>query len=266
MNSVEVLERKGPVILGQPHGGISFPPDLSKRFNERGLELADTDWHINRLYDGLLPDATVVKATFSRYVIDANRDPSGASLYPGQNTTGLCPTSDFEGKTIYHKEEEPDEAEIEHRQEIYHAPYHATLREQIERIRKMHGIVLLFDCHSIRSLLPFLFEGRLPDLNLGTNSGTTCAPEIEKTAVEVCSSAEGYNSVLNERFKGGWTTRYYGDPANGIHAIQLEISQRTYMNEFHPWIYNDDKAKILRIHLKKLLVSLEQTVLKETIA
>ena len=265
MNTVEVLERNSPVILGQPHGGIFLPPELSKRLNERGLELADTDWHINRLYDGLLQAGTVVKATFSRYVIDANRDPSGASLYPGQNTTGLCPTTDFEGKGIYNKGEEPDEAEIEHRQEIYHAPYHAALREQIERIRKMHGIVLLFDCHSIRSLLPFLFEGQLPDLNLGTNSGTTCAPEIEKTALEVCSSAEGYNSVLNERFKGGWTTRYYGDPANGIHAIQLEISQRTYMNEFHPWIYNGGKAKNLRIHLKNLLVSLEQIIIKKTI-
>ena len=265
MNSVEVLERNGPVILGQPHGGIFLPPELTKRLNARGLALSDTDWHINRLYDGLLPAATVVQATFSRYVIDANRDPSGASLYPGQNTTGLCPTTDFEGKTIYHKGEEPDEAEIEHRHEIYHAPYHAALREQIERIHKMHGIVLLFDCHSIRSLLPFLFEGQLPDLNLGTNSGTTCAPEIEKTAVEVCSSAEGYNSVLNERFKGGWTTRYYGDPENGIHTIQLEISKRTYMNEFHPWIYNGEKAKNLRIHLKNLLVSLEQMVIKKTI-
>ena len=266
MNSVEVLERKGPVILGQPHGGIFLPPKLSKRLNEHGLTLSDTDWHINRLYDGLLSTATVVQATFSRYVIDANRDPSGVSLYPGQNTTGLCPTTDFEGKTIYHKGEEPDEAEIEHRQEIYHAPYHAALREQIERIRKMHGIVLLFDCHSIRSLLPFLFEGQLPDLNLGTNHGSTCAPEIEKIAVEVCYSATGYNSVLNERFKGGWTTRYYGNPANGIHTIQLEISQRTYMNEYHPWIYNSEKAKNLRIHLKKLLVSLEQMVIKETIA
>ena len=130
----------------------------------------------------------------------------------------------------------------------------------------MKGIVLLFDCHSIRSRLPFLFEGQLPEFNLGTNQSATCAPEIEKTAVEVCSSAEGYNSVLNERFKGGWTTRYYGDPANGIHAIQLEISQRTYMNEFHPWIYSDEKAKNLRIHLKKLLVSLEQMVIKTTIA
>ena len=266
MNSVEVLERNGPVILGQPHGGIFLPPELSKRLNEHGLTLSDTDWHINRLYDGLLSTATVVQATFSRYVIDANRDPSGASLYPGQNTTGLCPTTDFEGKTIYHKGEEPDEEEIEQRQQMYHAAYHAALWEQIERIRKMQGIVLLFDCHSIRSRLPFLFEGQLPEFNLGTNHSATCSPEIEKTAVEVCSSATGYNSVLNERFKGGWTTRYYGDPANGIHAIQLEISQRTYMNEFHPWIYNGEKAKNLRIHLKKLLVSLEQMVIKKTIA
>ena len=132
MNSVEVLERNGPVILGQPHGGIFLPPELSKRLNERGLALSDTDWHINRLYDGLLSTATVVQATFSRYVIDANRDPSGESLYPGQNTTGLCPTTDFEGRTIYHKGEEPDEAEIEQRQQMYHAAYHAALREQIE--------------------------------------------------------------------------------------------------------------------------------------
>ena len=126
--------------------------------------------------------------------------------------------------------------------------------------------MLLFDCHSIRSRLPFLFEGQLPEFNLGTNHSTTCAPEIEKTAVEVCSSATGYDSVLNKRFKGGWTTRYYGDPANGIHAIQLEISQRTYMKEFHPWIYNVEKAKNIRIHLKKLLVSLEKMVIKKTIA
>ena len=149
---------------------------------------------------------------------------------------------------------------------MYHAAYHAALWEQIERIRKIQGIVLLFDCHSIRSRLPFLFEGQLPEFNLGTNHSATCAPEIEKTAVEVCSSATGYNSVLNERFKGGWTTRYYGDPANGIHAIQLEISQRTYMKEFHPWIYNVEKAKNIRIHLKKLLVSLEKMVIKKTIA
>lgn len=260
MNPVEISEGASPVILGQPHGGTWLPPELAERLNERGHDLADTDWHIHQLYDGLLNDATVVQATFSRYVIDANRDPSGASLYPGQNTTGLCPTVDFVGEPIYHEGMEPDEAEIEQRRLAFHTPYHAALAEQIERVRKQHGVALLFDCHSIRSHLPFLFEGRLPDFNLGTNNGATCAPEIEQTAISVGSAAEGYTSVLNGRFKGGWTTRHYGDPANGVHAIQLELSQITYMEEVTPWSYRKDRADALRPHLKSLLTRLEEVV------
>jgi formiminoglutamase len=201
MNPVAVTTGSSPVILGQPHGGTHLPPELAERLNERGRDLADTDWHIHQLYDGLLPEATVVQATFSRYVIDANRDPSGVSLYPGQNTTGLCSTVEFEGEPIYRDGTEPDEAEIEQRRQTYHAAYDAALAEQIERVRKQHGIALLFDCHSIRSRLPFLFEGQLPDFNLGTNNGTTCALEIEQAALAVCSAAEGFTSVLNGRFK-----------------------------------------------------------------
>ncbi len=260
MNPVEISEGASPIILGQPHGGTHLPPELAERLTERGRDLADTDWHIHRLYDGLLPEATVVQAAFSRYVIDANRDPSGASLYPGQNTTGLCPTVDFEGEPIYCAGQEPDEAEIERRRLAFHAPYHAALSEQIERVRKQHGVALLFDCHSIRSHLPFLFEGRLPDFNLGTNNGATCAPGIEQAAISVCSAAEGYTSVLNGRFKGGWTTRHYGDPANGVHAIQLELSQITYMDEVTPWSYRKDQADALRPHLKSLLTHLEEVV------
>ena len=260
MNPIEVSEKSGPVIIGQPHGGIFIPPDLFSRLNERGRKLADTDWHINRLYKGLILGATVVQATFSRYIIDANRDPSGNSLYPGKNTTGLCPIIDFEGEPIYNEGGEPDDEEIEQRRQNFHAVYHAALAEQIERVRMQHGIVLLFDCHSIRSRLPFLFEGLLPDLNLGTNNSTTCGIEIEETAIEVCSTAKGYTSVLNGRFKGGWTTRHYGKPSEGIHAIQLEIAQQTYMEETSPWSYRIELANDLRNNLKTLLTSLEEVV------
>ena len=264
MNAVDIFEGNSPVILAQPHGGTFLPTEMADDLNERGREMADTDWHINRLYAGLLPEATVVEAKFSRYLIDANRDPSGSSLYPGQNTTELCPTVDFEGLPIYQQralhDAEPDANEIETRRKNYHAVYHAALAEQIERVRKKHGVVLLFDCHSIRSCLPFLFEGELPDFNLGTNNTSTCDPKIEDAALEICAGADGYSSVLNGRFKGGWTTRHYGKPEKGIHAIQLELVQRTYMDEFAPWTFSEERASKVQIQLKKLLSSLEKLI------
>ena len=270
MTPVNIIDGSSPVILAQPHGGTYLtsakdsPSELLVTLNERGREMADTDWHIHRLYDGLLQDATVVEATFSRYLIDANRDPSGSSLYPGQNTTELCPTVDFEGRPIYQIEAEPDANEIEIRRNNYHAVYHAALLAQIKRVRNLHGKVLLFDCHSIRSRLPFLFEGVLPDFNLGTNNTSTCDPIIEEAALEVCANEKfalhGYSYVINGRFKGGWTTRHYGKPEKGIHAIQLELAQQTYMDESSPWLYREEKAVKLRIYLKKLLNCLEKTI------
>ena len=260
MKPVEIFKGNGPVILSQPHGGTFLTPEMTEKLNKRGCEMADTDWHIHRLYDDLLPEVTVVEAKFSRYLIDANRDPSGNSLYPGQNTTELCPSVDFEGLPIYQIEAQPDVEEIETRRKNYHAVYHTALSEQIERVRKIHGRVLLFDCHSIRSRLPFLFEGELPDFNLGNYNTSTCAPEIEDAALEICAGAEGYSCVLNGRFKGGWTTRHYGKPEKGIHVIQLELAQQTYMDESAPWLYHEEKAAKLRVHLKKLLSCLEQTI------
>jgi len=145
--------------------------------NDRGRGLDDTDWHIHQLYDGVLNGASTVRATFHRYVIDANRDPSGVSLYPGQNTTGLVPLTDFDGHDIW--DTPPDEAAVKARQAAYHTPYHAALLAELERVRDVHGVAILYDCHSIRSGIPFLFDGTLPDFNIGTNVGTTCAPEIE---------------------------------------------------------------------------------------
>lgn len=179
-------------------------------------------------YDGLLPGATTVRATFHRYVIDANRGADDASLYPGQNTTGLVPLTDFDGEAIWLKE--PDAADIAHRKAQFHAPYHAALAAEVARVRARHGVAILYDCHSIRSHIPFLFPGTLPDFNVGTNLGTTCDPRIEAAVYDLCV-ASGRTHVLNGRFKGGWTTRHYGRPDDGIHAIQMELAQRGYMTE-----------------------------------
>lgn len=248
---VEVVEGDGPVILGMPHTGTYVPADIHEALNDRGRALADTDWNIHRLYEGLLPGATVVRALFHRYVIDANRDPSGASLYPGQNTTGLVPLTDFEGNDIW--DVPPDMAGIESRRQAWHAPYHAALEAELTRVRAEHGVAVLHDCHSIRSRISFLFEGVLPDFNIGTNGGTTCAPVIAGAAEENCRAAPGYSCVSNGRFKGGWTTRHYGRPERGWHAIQMELVQSAYMEEAAPWTYLPERAEAVRPHLAALL-------------
>lgn len=259
MDPFTVIRGDGPIVLGMPHTGTWMPEQIFAALNPRGQELADTDWHVNRLYDRLLPRATTVRAMFHRYLIDANRDPSGASLYPGQNTTGLVPMVDFDGAPIW--QAEPDEAEIAARREAYHAPYHAALRAELERVRALHGVAILFDCHSIRSEIPFLFEGRLPDFNIGDNEGRSCARAITGAVEEVCAGAAGYTSITNGRFKGGWTTRHYGAPEAGIHAIQMELAQATYMQEAPPWTYLEDRANTTRTHLKTLLNRLETMAL-----
>ncbi|MCC0065072.1 MAG: N-formylglutamate deformylase [Defluviimonas sp.] len=256
MNPVEISRGDSPVVLGLPHTGTWLPDDIRARLNARGRGLDDTDWHIHGLYDGLLPGATTVRATFHRYVIDANRDPSGASLYPGQNTTGLVPLTDFDGHPIW--ESEPGADEVEARRQTFHAPYHAALQAELDRVRARHGVAILYDCHSIRSHIPFLFDGTLPDFNIGTNMGTTCAPAIESAVRDACEQAKGYTSVLNGRFKGGWTTRHYGRPAEGLHAIQMELAQSTYLTrETAPWSYDDGKADRLRTHLSAILTRLD---------
>ena len=257
ISPVEVLEGDSPIVLGLPHTGTYLPPEIMADLNARGQMLEDTDWHIHQLYDGLLAGATTVRATFHRYVIDANRDPEGASLYPGQNTTGLVPLTNFDGEEIWTRA--PDAAEIAARRAAFHAPYHAALTAQMERVRARHGIAILYDCHSIRSEIPFLFEGTLPDFNIGTNLGTTCAPQIEQATVEICEQAAGYRSVLNGRFKGGWTTRHYGRPDEGFHAIQMELAQSTHLQtQSPPFAYDTARAAELRPILARLLTKLAE--------
>ena len=253
---IEVSPGQSPVVLAMPHTGTQVPADVWDGLNDNGRALADTDWNIHRLYGGLLDGATTVRTTIHRYAIDANRAPDGASLYPGQNTTGLCPITDFDGQPIYRSGREPAAAEIAKRCSQYHVPYHTALNAELARVQAIHGVVVLFDCHSIRSHVPYLFDGKLSDYNIGANGGTTCASAVQIAVQSACENARGYSTVVNGRFKGGWTTRHYGDPEHGVHAIQMELAQSTYMTESPPWTYDEHRADRLREYLKAILRNL----------
>ena len=257
MRVVEVTSGTSPLILAMPHTGLNIPPQVFSTLNENGQLLADTDWHIEKLYEGLIPEATIVRALFHRYVIDANRDPNGESLYPGQNTTGLCPVTDFNGEPIYRPGMEPGSDTIGQRKDEFHRPYHEALQSEIDRIYRRFGTVILYDCHSIRSKIPFLFDGDLPDFNIGTNEGQTCSKSMQMQVAKICQEAENYSSVTNGRFKGGWTTRNYGNPDQKIHAIQMELAQITHLQtEQVPFDYSPQRADKLRVHLQKILEEL----------
>ncbi|MGC4250325.1 MAG: N-formylglutamate deformylase [Sphingobium sp.] len=227
---LEVRQGAAPLIVSFPHTGTLIPPDIESQFVSPWLALRDTDWWIERLYDfAETMDATIVRTNVSRSVIDVNRDPSGTSLYPGQATTALCPTTTFDGDPLYH-DNVPDDAEIARRRSLYFDPYHAALAAEIGRLRHLHSRVVLYDAHSIRSRIPRLFEGELPHLNLGTDNGATCDLALADAVGVVCRDS-GFSYVLNGRFRGGWTTRHYGRQADGVHSIQMELACRGYMDE-----------------------------------
>jgi len=263
MNPVSVTRGAGPIILGQPHSGTWVPEEIWEDLNELGRELTDTDWHVPALYDGLIEDATVVRANFSRYVIDVNRDPDGKSLYPGQNTTELVPLTTFDGEQIWKRP--LDSNAVFTRLSAYHRAYHMALEHEIERVKAKHGVAVLFDCHSIRSHIPHLFDGQLPDFNIGDNGGVTCDPAITSAAAQSCASAKGYTYIVNGRFKGGWTTRHYGRPGQGVHAIQMELAQHNYLLEENPpFRYNPERAEELREVLRHVLNAILHTVESES--
>ena len=231
---LEIHRGTAPLIVSFPHTGTDFPPELTDAFVSPWLARKDADWWIDRLYAFAHElGATTVRTRLSRSVIDCNRDPSGASLYPGQATTGLCPRETFDGEPLY-AENEPDQAEVERRRSAYFDPYHAALSAEIERLRSSHPHIVLYDAHSIRSTIPRLFEGELPQFNVGTNNGESCAHDLEAGVTGIVAYS-GRSHVLNGRFRGGWTTRHYGRPADGLHAIQMELAMRGYMEEpTHP--------------------------------
>ena len=226
---LEVQRGTAPLVVAFPHGGNDIA-GLKSRFVSPWLARRDADWHIAVLYQFVRAlGATTVATRISRAVIDVNRDPSGASLYPGQATTELCPTTTFDGDLLY-AGAEPDAAEIAQRRARWFDPYHAVLAAELARLRGLHPRVVLYDAHSIRSRIPRLFVGELPQFNLGTNGGVTCAIELEAALDDVCA-ASGESYVSNGRFKGGWTTRHYGAPQQGIHAVQIELAMRGYLTE-----------------------------------
>ena len=254
--AVFTLQRGGsPLILSIPHAGMALIPGLAERLTDSGRQLPDTDWWLDRLYGFAAPDldATVLSATHSRYVIDLNRDPSGASLYPGQATTGLFPATTFDGEPLYRRGRELAPEETDGRQRGYFDPYHAALAAEIARVKSLHGFALLYDCHSIRSEVPRLFAGTLPVFNLGTNSGQSCATGLEAALADVLTSAAGFTHAVNGRFKGGWITRAYGRPGEQVHAVQMELACRAYMSERPPFGYDPALAAAVQPVLRELL-------------
>ncbi|MEZ5415797.1 MAG: N-formylglutamate deformylase [Vicinamibacterales bacterium] len=220
-----------PLVVSLPHTGTTIPSGLDDRLVSPWRARKDTDWWVDRLYDfagGL--GATVVHTAISRTVIDVNRDPRGTSLYPGQATTGLCPTETFDGEPLYRLGELPTADEIAARRRDYFEPYHEALDWELARLSARHRRVVLYDCHSIRSVIPRLFDGELPQFNVGTNGGASCDPALTRTVERACD-ATGLSRVTDGRFRGGYITRHYGRPDAGIHAIQMELACRGYMEE-----------------------------------
>lgn len=242
-----------PLLVSVPHDGTCVPDEIAKRLVPAARKVPDTDWHIARLY-GFARElgASMIVPTHSRYVIDLNRSEDDVSLYPGQNTTGLCPVVQFSGEAVYLEGQEPTPEEIAARIGKYWRPYHHALAAELERLREEHGRAVLWEGHSIRGELPFLFQGRLPDMNLGTAGGASCSPALQQRLEAVLAGQDEYDFAVNGRFKGGHITRRYGDPGGGIEAVQMETSQRVYMDEAS-FEYDAVKAARVQALLRKLL-------------
>ena len=256
MSDIFQLHRgTAPLLVSLPHDGSEIPADIAARMHARARIAPDTDWHVARLYAFARElGASILVPKYSRYVVDLNRPPDDVSLYPGQNTTGLCPIVQFSGDPVYVDDAHPAPDEIHTRIDAYWRPYHAALAEELRRLRTAHGRAVLWEGHSIRGECPFLFEGRLPDFNLGTANGASCSPMLQDRLTGILSRANGYDFVANGRFKGGYITRHYGDPANGIDAVQLEISQRIYMDE-ESFEYDEEKATAAQRVIRSLLAA-----------
>lgn len=244
-----------PLLISMPHVGTHVPPALAARLTEEARHVPDTDWHLERLYDFAADElgASVLAATHSRYVIDLNRPPDDQNLYPGQDTTGLCPVDTFDKTPLYAAGDVPGEAEIAARRDAIWHPYHRQLQAELDRLKAEHGTVLLWDAHSIRSRLPRFFEGKLTDLNLGTANGASCDAALAAELLRIAKAARRYTAVLNGRFQGGYITRRYGNPAQGVHAVQLEMTQSSYMQEHLPFDYLPEVAAGVQPHVRRML-------------
>lgn len=250
MTAFHFHQGRGPLLVSMPHVGLETPDDISANMTDIARTMIDTDWYVDRLYDFLKEmDVSILSAKYSRYVVDLNRGTDGVSLYPGQKVTGLCPMTTFNDEPLYVRGHQPD---VEARTTKYWKPYHNQISSELARIKKKHGRAMLWDAHSIKSHVPELFEGRLPDLNLGTGNGISANHSLVERLDDIVNCSK-YSAALNGRFKGGYITRNYGNPKNDIHAVQLEISQVTYMDEAPLNEFREDKADQLRPVLKALI-------------
>ena len=243
-----------PLVISFPHSGTYVPPELAVRFRPQILDLPDTDWFVPQLYDfcGAL-GASVIRATHTRYVVDLNRPPDGTPLYPGQRETTVCPTETFGGEALYHEGARPTAPEIYDRLSLYWRPYHDQLAALTRDLAQRHGHCVLWDAHSIVSQVPELFDGRLPDLNVGTAGGRSCSPSLRDRIIASLDAQEQFSFVVDGRFKGGYITRHYGNPAERIHAVQLEIAQCAYLAEARTPIFDAERARPLTSLLHDLL-------------
>jgi len=256
MQRRRLIQGKTPLLISIPHMGTFLPPDVKRRMTPEALALPDTDWHVDKLYwFAESMGASLLMATHSRYVVDLNRPMDDGHLYPGQVKTGLCPLETFDGQPLYVEGEEPEEIEKVNRVASYWQPYHESLEEELKRLKATYGYAILYDAHSIRTEVPRLFDGKLWDLNLGTAHDTSCDPGMSQAALAAASGG-AYSAVLNGRFVGGHITRHYGQPANDIHAIQMELTWGNYMDETAPYPYRPDKAEKLQVQLKQVLEAL----------
>jgi N-formylglutamate deformylase len=249
---------KSKLLVSMPHVGTQLPRSLIPRMTKEAMNLPDTDWYLEELYDFLDElDVTVIAANYSRYVVDLNRSSNDISLYPGSDVTGLCPTDTFSRDSIYENETSLQSTEITDRLNKYWYPYHHALASEIARIKSVHGNVIVWEAHSIRSEVPRFFDGKLPQLNLGTADGATCQQALIEKVVDVIKSNGDYSWVVNGRFKGGYITRHYAQPSMGVSTMQLELAMRSYMDESSSSpIFDNDKARALRVMLKAMMQSL----------
>ncbi|HEX7915494.1 N-formylglutamate deformylase [Rudaea sp.] len=253
MDTYTLHRGTAPLLISLPHDGTALPDDIAARLVPEAKRVPDTDWHVSRLYAFARElGASVLVPKYSRYVVDLNRPPDDVSLYPGQNTTGLCPIVRFSGEPVYLPGQEPSPEEVAQRVERYWRPYHAALAAEIARICAAHGRVVLWEGHSIRAVVPFLFDGQLPDFNLGTAGGASCSPDLQHRLETVLANQEKYTFVVNGRFKGGYITRHYADPAHGVQAVQLELAQLNYMDE-DSFEYRDELAGPTQVLIRKLV-------------
>ena len=254
-DEVYTLHRgSAPLLISVPHVGTAIPPDQHHRYTERALQAEDTDWFLDRLYVFAKDlGASLIVPRHSRYLIDLNRPSENTPMYAGQNNTELCPTRHFTGHPIYREGQAPDDAEIRRRVAVYWQPYHDALRDELARLHAAHGHAVLFDGHSIKSELPWLFEGTLPHMNLGTVDGSSCAPSLRDALAAVFAAQERYSFVVDGRFKGGHITRHFGRPHEGLHAVQLEMCWRAYMDEAPPYRWHDNRAAEVTPLLRELV-------------